>query len=178
MIVNIYVVDDNNVSFDEINSFFSNTKDYRYCITRVTTDNLEEALKMLPTLIVLDEDSINKPLSEVIGQINESEDNKTTPKIVISSDPSKRHKNEVLETGVITYIRKPLEKDYFINTIYNISNIIYLNRGVSPLTGLPGNAQIQTEIKRRLNNNEEFAIMYSDLDNFKSYNDVYRVCKW
>ena len=48
-----------------------------------------------------------------------------------------------------------------------------VNRRVSPLTGLPGNVQIQTEMKRRLLNKENFAILYFDLDNFKAYNDIY-----
>ena len=48
-----------------------------------------------------------------------------------------------------------------------------VNRRVSPLTGLPGNVQIQTEMKRRLINKEHFAILYVDLDNFKAYNDIY-----
>ena len=51
--------------------------------------------------------------------------------------------------------------------------MISRNRRISPLTGLPGNVQIQTEMKKRLLNKETFAIMYFDLDNFKAYNDVY-----
>ena len=50
---------------------------------------------------------------------------------------------------------------------------MYTNRKISPLTGLPGNVQIQAEMKKRLHNNEIFAIIYVDLDNFKAYNDVY-----
>ena len=44
---------------------------------------------------------------------------------------------------------------------------------VSPLTGLPGNVQIQAEMKKRLSNKQEFAMLYIDLDNFKAYNDTY-----
>ena len=47
------------------------------------------------------------------------------------------------------------------------------NRKVSPLTGLPGNMQIQVELKKRILRKEEFAILYFDLDNFKEYNDTY-----
>ena len=38
---------------------------------------------------------------------------------------------------------------------------------------MPGNVQIQTEMKKRLLNKEVFATVYFDLDNFKAYNDVY-----
>jgi len=51
------------------------------------------------------------------------------------------------------------------------------NRKVSPLTGLPGNIQIQVELRKRLLKKEEFAILYFDLDNFKEYNDTYGFLK-
>ena len=52
-----------------------------------------------------------------------------------------------------------------------------MNRRVSPLTGLPGNVQIHAELKKRVLNKEEFAVLYADLDNFKEYNDVYGFLK-
>ena len=36
---------------------------------------------------------------------------------------------------------------------------------ISPLTGLPGNVQIQAEMKKRLTNGSTFAMLYIDLDN-------------
>ena len=46
-------------------------------------------------------------------------------------------------------------------------------RDVSPLTGLPGNFQIATELERRIQLAEPFALVQADLDNFKSFNDHY-----
>ena len=43
----------------------------------------------------------------------------------------------------------------------------------NPLTHLPGNIQIQDKISSLLFSGEKYSIMYLDLDNFKSYNDVY-----
>jgi diguanylate cyclase (GGDEF)-like protein len=51
--------------------------------------------------------------------------------------------------------------------------LLQTNRRISPLTGLPGNVQIQAEMKKRLLNRERFAVFYFDLDNFKAYNDIY-----
>ncbi|WP_159881573.1 bifunctional diguanylate cyclase/phosphodiesterase [Paenibacillus puerhi] len=43
----------------------------------------------------------------------------------------------------------------------------------NPLTGLPGNLQINREIKRRLASEGRFSVIYADLDFFKWYNDRY-----
>lgn len=55
-----------------------------------------------------------------------------------------------------------------------ITNIRIENaRVVNPLTGLPGNLQIQRELSRRLQHNKAFSVVYADLDHFKWYNDTY-----
>ena len=41
------------------------------------------------------------------------------------------------------------------------------------LTGIPGNISIENEIKRRLEMKETFAVIYTDADNFKAFNDKY-----
>ena len=46
-------------------------------------------------------------------------------------------------------------------------------RNLSPLTGLPGNIRIQEEIERKVREHRPFAVLYVDLDNFKTYNDKY-----
>jgi len=46
-------------------------------------------------------------------------------------------------------------------------------RFANPLTGLPGNRQIEEELLNRLNSGQPFSVIYSDLDHFKSFNDCY-----
>ena len=46
-------------------------------------------------------------------------------------------------------------------------------RALSPLTGLPGNIRVQEEIRRRVGEEQPFALLYADLDHFKAYNDNY-----
>lgn len=46
-------------------------------------------------------------------------------------------------------------------------------KGANPLTGLPGNISIAQHIDNCLSSNKLIAVLYSDLDNFKSYNDKY-----
>jgi diguanylate cyclase (GGDEF)-like protein len=50
---------------------------------------------------------------------------------------------------------------------------VEMAQGANPLTGLPGNMALECEIEKRLSKNQPFSIIYADLDNFKSYNDLY-----
>lgn len=45
----------------------------------------------------------------------------------------------------------------------------------NPLTRLPGNNMIQEEIDRRIKAGKKFVVVYSDLDNFKAFNDKYGI---
>ncbi|MDQ0058806.1 GGDEF domain-containing protein [Paenibacillus harenae] len=46
-------------------------------------------------------------------------------------------------------------------------------REANPLTGLPGNEGIQTELHRRIQACRPFAVIYADLDYFKWFNDCF-----
>ena len=45
----------------------------------------------------------------------------------------------------------------------------------NPLTKLPGNNVIHEEITKRISANSKFVVVYSDLDNFKAFNDKYGI---
>ncbi|MBU1726287.1 MAG: diguanylate cyclase [Candidatus Omnitrophica bacterium] len=47
----------------------------------------------------------------------------------------------------------------------------------NPLTKLPGNIVIHEEVTKRIKNNQQFMVIYCDLDNFKAFNDKYGIAK-
>lgn len=177
MAQDVYIIDNNDELRTIISNLFKDEKEYRIKLKKVTTDNIDDALKNIPSLIIINEDGIEENIIEVCKKIRQNEDNSITPIIVISSNRNKDHKIEVLKECVEHYIKSPIDEDYLYYTIKNIIRLLYINRRVSPLTGLPGNVQIQAEIKKRLLNREEFVMLYFDLDNFKAYNDVYGFLK-
>ena len=171
MIQEVYIIDDQKELIENLKMEFKDDKEYKF--KTVGTDNLEEALRNIPSLIIIDEDTAKMDIIELCKKIRADEDNSITPIIVITSNKDRNHRIEVLKTHVEYFIKKPIDEEYLYYTIKNITSLMYINRRVSPLTGLPGNVQIQAEMKKRLLNKEIFAIMYFDLDNFKAYNDVY-----
>ena len=167
----IYVIDNGLELKKAINSMFKEDKEIK--LKKVNSEEIDEMLKNIPSLIIINEDQIDENIIEVCKRISLNEDNSITPIIVISSNVEKEHRIEVLRECVEHYIKAPIDNEYLYYTIKNIIRLLDTNRRVSPLTGLPGNVQIQAEMKKRLLNKENFVMLYLDLDNFKAYNDVY-----
>lgn len=175
MVQEIYIIDDDPTLKETLKKLFKVDKEYRF--TSVATDKLDIALKNIPSLIIINEDTIKEDLIEMCNKIKQDEDNSITPIIILSSNKEHDHRLAMLKLGVAHYIKHPIDEDYLYYTIQNVLSLIYINRRVSPLTGLPGNVQIQAEMKKRFLSKETFAMMYLDLDNFKAYNDVYGFLK-
>lgn len=175
MIQYIYVIDEDENLYNKLNDLFIDEKLFNFRL--VNKNNIDVALKNIPSLIIINEDSVNGDILDICAKIREDEDNRITPIIVISSNTDHNHRVEILKASADHFIKKPIDEEYLYYTILNIIKLIDINRTISPLTGLPGNVQIQAEMKKRLMNNEKFVMLYLDLDNFKAYNDVYGFLK-
>lgn len=168
----IYIIDNKNTLLRDMHQIFSEER-REFNFLSINSKDLDTALKNIPSLIIIDEDNIDMDIIEMCKKIKNDDDNNMTPIIVMSSNDDNEHIVNVLKEFVEYYIKKPAENRYIYHTVKNLLRLIYLNRRVSPLTGLPGNVQIHAELKKRLLLKEEFAVLYLDLDNFKAYNDVY-----
>ncbi len=167
----IYILDNENDLKEELQKKFS--EDEKVKLKKIKVKNLEDALRNIPSLIIINEDTLIEDATDICGKIKNNEDNAITPIIVLSSDNKKTHKLSVLKARATYFIENPVDFDLLYCTIKNIISLLFINRKVSPLTSLPGNVQIQAEMKKRLSNKEYFVMLYFDLDNFKAYNDVY-----
>ena len=167
----IYIIDNEDEVKNIILRLFKEDKEIR--VKKVNTENIDYALKNIPSLIIINEDTVDENIIEICKKIRLNEDNSITPIIVISSNKEKSHRVDILKECVEHYIKAPIDEEYLYYTIKNLIRLLETNRRVSPLTGLPGNVQIQAEMKKRLLNKEDFVMLYLDLDNFKAYNDVY-----
>lgn len=175
MIQEIYIIDDKPDLRETLKRLFKEDKSYRF--KSVPTESLDIALKNIPSLIIINEDNIDEDIISICQKIKKDDDNSITPVIVLSSNKNHTHRINLLKLGVSHYIINPINEDFFYYTIQNTLKLIYINRRVSPLTGLPGNVQIQAEMKKRFSLKETFAMIYIDLDNFKAYNDIYGFLK-
>ena len=171
----IYIIDDDASSIVVFRELFKNDNEYKFI--SVKSEEIDLALKNIPSIIIINEDAIDRNVLDLCKQIRRDEDNTITPVIVVSSNCEKPHRIKILQESIEYYIKKPVDEEYLYYTIKNLGRLLTINRRISPLTGLPGNVQIHAELKKRLSNKEAFTVLYFDLDNFKAYNDVYGFLK-
>ena len=169
----IYIIDDSEELYNQLK--FLDEKEY--ILKNINSEKVEEEIKNIPNLIIINEDGAKRDIVEICELLRNYSDNTITPIIVVSSNVDKQHRIEILKNSVEYFIKAPIDEQYMYYTVKNIIRLMQTNRRVSPLTGLPGNVQIQIELKKRLLRKKEFAVLYLDLDNFKEYNDIYGFLK-
>ena len=175
MFQDIYIIDDNSILTEELKEVFK--KEMNLQFKQVNSNDIDIIFKDIPELILVNEDNISVSIERLCGEIRGNEDNSITPIIVYSSNEGKEHKMTVAKCVAEIFIEKSMGKEYLCRVIKNMLRLLSVNRTVSPLTGLSGNVQVQTELKRRLLKKEPFRVLYLDIDNFKAYNDVYGFLK-
>ncbi|NLY42600.1 MAG: response regulator [Clostridiaceae bacterium] len=126
-----------------------------------------------PDLVLLDVVMPGLNGFEVCSILRDDESNNLMPIIMLTAKDKEEDKLRGLELGADDYITKPFNPRELLSRVRNTLKRISRNRAANPLTGLQGNIEIQAEINSRIAQNELFAVLYIDLDNFKPYNDVY-----
>ena len=160
----IYVIDKVNDLKIELEELFKSDKELK--IKKILPNQIDNMLKNIPDIVVINEDNLEDDIIEYCKKIREDEDNSIAPIIVISSNKENSHIIEILKNEVEIYLTKPFDKEILYYNIKNVMRLLNSNRMVSPLTGLPGNVQIQAEMKKRLSIGNDYAMLYIDLDNF------------
>jgi DNA-binding response OmpR family regulator len=95
------------------------------------------------------------------------------PVIMLTAKGLSADKVVGLTAGADDYIVKPFDT---LELVARVRSTLRRNRdvrGMSPLTGLPGNTQILAAIGDRVAGDGDYAVCYVDMDNFKSVNDAY-----
>ena len=171
MFQEIYIIDNHEDFTESLKELFKKDKNFKFI--NVNETQINNIFQNIPEIIIINEDNINTPTIEMCNMIRKNADNNITPLIISSSNEDNNHKLELAKASIEYYIPKSMGLEYLYYKVKNMSRLLSVNRTVSPLTGLPGNVQIQKELKKRLLRQEKFSVLYLDLDNFKAYNDVY-----
>lgn len=97
-----------------------------------------------------------------------------TPVEVVSQAAMARPDHKVYDSIIVTRNRSYhglVSVRQLLDAITSVQ--VEAARFANPLTGLPGNRQIEEELLNRLSGEQPFSVIYSDLDHFKGFNDRY-----
>ena len=168
----ILIVDDDPDTRDIIRLSLD-SESYRITEAKTGVEALEKVITHEPDIIVLDVMLPEKSGMDVCRILKESIVTAHVPVIMLTAKQTTDDKVEGLNIGADDYLVKPfnpLELEARIKALLRkMRRDLYAN----PLTHLPGNVPIEKEIQRAIENKEQFAALFIDLDNFKVYNDNY-----
>ena len=141
--------------------------------TRAPIDEVEEVKRISPDVIVVDIQLARKKQLDICRSLK---DNFATAFIPMIALINKRHLRTHLlnlKQGVDDYLIKPPDPlDLRIRIEMSLRRAQH-SIHASSLTGLPGGKILEDVLKEKIKNNIPFSFGYLDIDNFKSFNDIY-----
>ena len=144
----------------------------------IATDG-EEALgrvaERTPDVILLDVMMPKVDGLEVCRRLRADYETRSTAIILLTAKASSTDKLLGFRAGADDYVTKPFDPDELIERVRATLRRNREMTSLNPLTGLPGNTEIETCLQSKLSADSPFALMHVDIDNFKSYNDFHGV---
>jgi diguanylate cyclase (GGDEF)-like protein len=134
---------------------------------------LELAHAHTPDVIVLDVMMPRMSGLEALQRLRHDPRTSHIPVLMLTAKSQRQDTIEGLEGGADDYVTKPFDADVLIARIGSALRRAEQQRTRNPLTGLPGNESILNDLSERIGQNEPFALLYVDLDQFKPFNDHY-----
>ena len=126
-----------------------------------------------PDLVLLDLNMPEPDGHKVCDMIKNDDSLRHIPVIILTTSDDLNDKLRRLDGGADDYITKGIDPKERAARIRAVIRRNMHNLDSNPLTRLPGNNKIQEIIAARMRGENQFTIAYTDLDNFKAYNDKY-----
>src|SRR4029078_2328866 len=166
----ILVVDDDPdiARFVEVNL---RSAGYDVAVAADGEEALEKAGELLPDLVLLDVMMPRIDGFEVAQRLRKNPQTANTSIIMITAKALSADKGHGLQSGADDYIIKPFDPIELLARVKGTLRRAKEMRDLSPLPGLPGDIRLQADVQRQVRDARPFAVLYCDLDNFKTYND-------
>lgn len=138
---------------------------------------LEQLKRHKPDLILLDIMLPGIDGTKIAQIIKSNMATSHIPIIFLTAKDQTEDKVKALKAGGNDYLVKPFDSTELGARIEAILQRTEEELYSSPTTKLPGSVTIEREINRLITLQQKFALCYLDLDNLKSYNDIYGYAK-
>jgi len=133
----------------------------------------DAAVEWRPDIILLDLMLGETTGDQILAELRADFRTRLIPVVFLTVRGSLKDKVEHLLAGADDYVTKPFIAEELVARLRAVMTRSTTARELSPLTGMSGNSDILREVSRRLGRGERFAVLYPDIDSFKSYNDHY-----
>ena len=168
----ILVVDDS-LSFQETIKDILTLADFDVATAVNGKDGLEKIYNENPDLIILDCNMPEMDGYEVVNAMRADPILFNKPVIMLTGRDSEYDEIKGLALGIDDYTVKPFNPTLLIARINATLERKMQSINANPLTLLCGNIVIKSETEKRMALGMPFAMLYIDLNNFKSFNDRY-----
>lgn len=143
----------------------------------VTTTHPDEAVELVysahPQLAVVAAGDTSEVSHDLCHRLRNTPLSRSMPVIVVGRATTVEEVTITLEAGADDYIRVPFDPDELLARVKRSFIRWRAMRAINPLSNLPGNVDLSTELIERIKTKLPTALLYIDLDNFKAYNDRY-----
>ncbi len=133
----------------------------------------DAAVDWRPDIIVLDLMLGATTGEEILIDLRKDFRTRLIPVVFLTVRSSLKDKVDHLLNGADDYVTKPFIPEELVARLRAVITRATTTRDLNPLTGMSGNSDILREITNRLVAPDRFAVLYPDIDAFKSYNDHY-----
>lgn len=134
---------------------------------------IDKTYKENPDLLILDYEMPHKTGFDVVREVRSRTGYLHTPIIIFTAVSDKSTKLEGLGLDIDDYLTKPADEDEIVARVKLLLKRNKQKMDCNPLTRLPGNPSIQARVEQEIASGRTFAVLYCDLNNFKSFNDKY-----
>ncbi|HND63236.1 MAG TPA: response regulator, partial [Elusimicrobiota bacterium] len=141
------------------------------CYTGKTA--MRTALENPPDAIILDVDLPDIDGYSLCRSMRRTSTLRTVPIVMLTALADQRNEIAGLKAGADDYLTKPIDTERLLARLNNAISRNIRELDANPLTHLPGNTSIIQEMERQLHQQNPFAVIYADLNNFKAFNDRY-----
>ena len=146
---------------------------FRVQIARTGAEGVRLAQQQPPALVIMG--ALLPDLSglQICRLLAEESRTRHIPLMLLAGQARMPAVLEALENGADDVLTQPFDYRELVARVRAHIRRAQLKPALNPLTGLAGNLIIEQEIRRLATAGGPFAVLYLDLNHFKSYNDVY-----
>ena len=161
--------DEEKMFFNKIKNIFKNDKSINLIYSNSSTHNLNNHMFFDLSMIFIDYEFLNTDIEELLSFIISYLSYK--PFVIIFS--KKQHNlssKNIYENALI--FSKPIDENFY-NSTKNMLDILRYKLEINDVTLLPGLLELTNVLEEKFDNNENFSLLYIDIDKFKSFTDYY-----